>query len=203
MSRQRDYRAEYARRIARGKARGLSKAQARGHPKPRELLASEKLAPKSNRARRAPKPPQSDEQLEAALTLLREGRSLTRAAKAEAVSADRLRRFIRLHRLARWDGRQWRMSDSRPRRVQTITNGRIRTITADGFKQASRWGHYVNDVGTFLRTSEPEILTPYSGQGVRDTDGRIHPFETNPNALLRLASAGLPAFHEVYEIISK
>jgi len=40
MARQRDYRAEYAKRIAHGIARGLSRSQSRGHPRVRESFAS-------------------------------------------------------------------------------------------------------------------------------------------------------------------
>ncbi len=40
MASPRDYRAEYARRIAKSKKVGLSSAQARGHAKPNETLAS-------------------------------------------------------------------------------------------------------------------------------------------------------------------
>ena len=39
--RRRDYRAEYARRIERGRTKGLSRSQARGHPGSRERLASQ------------------------------------------------------------------------------------------------------------------------------------------------------------------
>jgi hypothetical protein len=77
----------------------------------------------------------------------------------------------------------------------------VSRMTVGGFDQASLWGHYVNDVGDFLRSNEIELLAPYRGQGVRTDKGRLIPFETDPNALHRLASAGLPAFHEVYEIV--
>ncbi len=38
----RDYKAEYARRIEQAKAKGLSRSQARGHPKANERLATER-----------------------------------------------------------------------------------------------------------------------------------------------------------------
>lgn len=52
----------------------------------------------------------------------------------------------------------------------------------------------------FVRTNDIEILTPFIGQGVTDSSGRFHPFETNPNAIHRLKAAGGPAFHEVYRL---
>jgi hypothetical protein len=93
------------------------------------------------------------------------------------------------------------MTDKRPRRVMTITQGRERVVVVRDFEEASRWGRYVYDVGEFLRTNEPELLTPHRGRGVWTNDGRFIAFETSPNALHRLASAGLPVFHEVYEIV--
>jgi hypothetical protein len=32
--------------------------------------------------------------------------------------------------------------------------------------------------------------------------GRLHPLETDPNAIHRLAAAGGPAFHEIYRIVA-
>jgi hypothetical protein len=190
MARKRDYKAEYRRRIERGRARGLTRSQARGHARAAERPIK-------------PRPPEADPRLEGALRRLRRGESLTRAAAAEGVSRERFRRFVGANRLARRQGRAWIMTDDRPRRVQTISRGRALTVVVAGFAEASRWGRYVNDVGDFLRSNEIELLAPYRGRGVRTTDGRIIPFETDPNAIHRLANAGLPAFHEVYEIISK
>ena len=51
--RKRDYRAEYARRIARGTAKGISRSQARGHPKPKEAAVIIKAPAEADRRRSA------------------------------------------------------------------------------------------------------------------------------------------------------
>ena len=191
MARRRDYKAEYRWRVEQGLKRGLSRSQARGHPRANEA------AVKTGR-----KSPQSDERLEAALKLLRTGQSQSAAAKTVGVSADRLRRFTYSHKLAKRVGRKWVMTDKRPRRVQTLTKGKLRALTVPDFAQASKAGSYWNAAGQFVRTNEIEYLLPFIGDGLTDAKGNIVPFETDPNALHRIASMDLPPFHEIYEIVS-
>ena len=170
--RKRDYKAEYRRRIERGIARGLTRSQARGHPKPGE---------KSVRTgSRAPKP---DPKLKAAVKLLREGNSQKLAAKSVGISAARLRRFTYGHNLAKRVGRKWVVTDERSKRVPTITQGEVKTITVPGYEEASKAGAYWNDVGQFIRTNELEIILPYTADGLTDVKGRFFPFEADPNEL--------------------
>jgi hypothetical protein len=68
----RDYRAEYARRIASGAAKGISRSQARGHPKPREAGVWLKR----------PSRPIEDERLQLAFRALGRKSSLRAAPKA-------------------------------------------------------------------------------------------------------------------------
>jgi hypothetical protein len=190
MARQRDYKAEYARRIARGKARGLSRSQARGHAKASEA----QLRPK-------PVEDKSDARIEAAILAMNTGESLTGAARHARVSPERLRRFIVSQDMGVKQGRQWALADSRPRRVPIIKNTNIKAITVPGFDDASRVGQYHNQVGRFVRTQDLSVLQPFVGEGVTDISGKFHPFETDPNALIRYAMKDEPEFHEIYQII--
>lgn len=194
MSRQRDYKAEYARRIARGQARGLSRSQARGHPKGSEAPASV--------ATSAPKPkPKADPSLETAILAMNRGESLTQAARDARISPERLRRYLVSQSLASKQGTRWALADDRPRRVPMIEQARTKAVIVPGFNEASRVGSYHNAIGQFLRRQDPSALDAFRGQGVNDITGRFHPFETDPNALIRYALKDEPEFHEIYQII--
>jgi len=188
MTRERDYKAEYRRRVANAAKRGLSRSQARGHARSGEKPIR-------------PKPIKSDERLEAALKLLRQVGSQSRAAKDAGVSAERLRRFLRENSLAERRGRHWLITDKRSRRMTVISGGEAREITLRDFDQSSLNGKHLAAVGAFLRTNDIDLLRPFDGQSVIDAKGKAHSLETGPNALYRLAHAGGELFHEVYRLI--
>lgn len=189
MTRKRDYKAEYQRRISNAAKRGLSRSQARGHARDGES---------SVRA----KPVQSDDRLEDALKLLRQTGNQSRAAKEAGVSAERFRRFLRSNALAERQGRQWRITDNRSRRMTVITNGGAIALTLRDFEQSSLNGRHQSAVGAFLRTNDADLLSPFEGQSVIDAAGKAHPLETDPNTLFRLAASGGEVFHEIYQLIT-
>ncbi len=191
MRKQRDYNAEYARRIVRGKERGLSRSQARGHPKANEHYATGKSAV-----------PQSDNQLEQALRNLREGNSLKHSAKEAGVSEERFRRFVKGHKLANFVGRRWTLQDNRPRRVPMIKGNQQIAIFVPGFAEASDVGKHHNAVSRFLRTNDSSHLQGFEDRSVKDVRGKTHPFETDPSSLYRLAAKDEPVFHEIYQIVA-
>ena len=190
MAKKRDYKAEYARRIARGKARGLSLSQARGHPKPSEapLKASARL-------------PINDESVSQALQAMYGGTSLTAAAKAAHVSPDRLKRALVAKKLGVKEGRRWIVTDARPRRVQIIVGANSKAITVPTFADASRVGVYHNRVRQFILTQDLTHLEEFDGATVTDINGTAWPFETDPNALIRFALKDEPLFHEIYRVV--
>src|SRR5690554_5564793 len=126
----RNYKAEYARRIARGKKRGLTKSQARGHAKPGE---------KPIRARAV----KSDDLLETALKNLRAIGRQGEAAKKAGVSAERFRRFLYDNSLATRSGRKWIITDNRKREMVSYIDGRVVQLTFSNFDDASLNGHFL------------------------------------------------------------
>jgi len=191
MSRIRNYAEEYRRRIELGLARGLTTSQARGHPRLGEPLAIY-----------ADRLPQSTPAIEAALRLMRDGVGIGAAARDAGVSEKRLRKFIRIRNLASRRGRAWSIHDPRPRRVPVVTGYQSKAVIVPGFKEASKAGRAWDIQSRFVRTNDIDLLSPLRGDGLTDLRGKFHPFETNPNALHRFASANDEAFHEIYKIVS-
>jgi hypothetical protein len=189
MAKQRDFKAEYRRRLERAAVRGLSRSQARGHARAGEAPI------------RGTRTIGNDERLEAALKLLRNAKKQGIAARAAGVSPERFRRFLRENSLAERQGRSWLITDRRPRRMTVISEREVKNVTLADPDQLSLNGRHLAAVQQFLRSNDIELLRPFEGMAVVDVKGRPHPLETNPNALHRLASAGSEVFHEVYRLV--
>ncbi len=186
--RSRDYRAEYARRIARGFTRGLSRSQARGHPRPSETPVRLKG-------------PAFSRQLEAGLRVVQSGKTLAAAARSVHVSPERLRHYLAASGMAERRGRRWVVTgpDKRSRRMLLYSRGGAITITVN-LDNAEQIGAYMASVRAFLGSNDPSYLDFFDGQSVADVTGKKHPFETDPNALYRLADTGSENFEDVYKI---
>ena len=191
MAGHRDYHGEYERRVARGVARGLSRSQARGHPAIGQTYVSGRV-----------ETPRYDPILEEGLREIREGSTLQRAARRIGVSRDRLRRYLAQTGVGVQDRGRWRIvEDRRPRRLPMYSNGRAIDVTVPGYAESVLVGRYMSATGQFQVTNDPLVLAPYRGSGVRDIQGRYHPFETEPNTLYRLMAAGPEPFEIVYRIV--
>ncbi|MBU6418254.1 MAG: hypothetical protein KGQ79_00825 [Proteobacteria bacterium] len=195
----RDYKAEYARRISRGQAQGLSRSQARGHP--RALEPTKRSISKATKPAQAAKPPKFDRRLEEGFRALRDGQTLTASAKSVRVSPERLRRYVAETGMAERKGSRWIIGpDIRPRIMQMFSNGEIQHVTVAP-DEARLIGAYHSAVGRFLNTNDPAFLDIFDGQSVTDIKGKSHPFETDPNALYRLSETGSDSFEDVYRIV--
>lgn len=187
--RKRDFKAEYARRIARGTARGLTRSQARGHPKSAEPSIRQRPSPGFTR------------QLEAGLREIRLGKTLTESARAAHVSPERLRHYLARSGIAGKQGRRWIIgADTRRRSMLLYSDGDAVTVTVAP-EETERIGRYTSAVGQFLSSNDPAFLAPFAGQSVIDAAGASHPFETDPNALYRLAETGGDSFEDIYRIV--
>lgn len=185
---QRNHAQEYARRIQRATAKGLSRSQARGHA----------------RAGEAPiraKPSKSDARLETALTLLRETGNQGRAAKEAGVSAERFRNFLRSHALAHRKGKLWHFTDNRPREMKVITGGEVVRLILPDFEQASLNGSHLTAVKAYVNSNNADLLRSFHGKSVIDITGQAHPLETHPNTLHRLVNTETDLFHDIYRLV--
>jgi hypothetical protein len=186
--RQRDYKKEYARRVARGAQKGLSRSAARGHPR-----IGERAKPTTSRTI----DPGSPEEL--ALKLMRRGRSLRDAASHYRVSQERLRTYVKEQTEARHRNRKWTIIDRRTRQFPFYSDGRVVTPTMS-LDQTSEAGRYMQAVKQFLRTGDTDFLAPFSGEGVRDVGGKFHTFELDENTLYELDHRDEAVIPELYRI---
>jgi hypothetical protein len=187
----RDYKAEYRRRIARSAAKGISRSQARGHPKPSETAISSKRPPR----------PIEDDRLQLAFRVLRQEKSLSAAARAAKISPERLRHFATERDIIERQGRRWIVRHQLPRRMLLFSDGKAVPVVVGDFASASKVGRFMSAVSAFLRTNNPTGLREFEGASVADVSGKIHVFETRPNALYRLASAHDQSFEHIYRIV--
>jgi hypothetical protein len=189
MAKSKDGKAKYARRMARGAERGLSKAQARGHARVRPPDDPERIGELPGK-------------LEYVLRhMRRDGLSLTKAARREGVSPERARRWIVDQGLAVRDGRGWRFPDNRLRDIELYSAGERKVIRIRGFDPAHLIGRYMSEAAQAMLTNSPAPLAPFEGRFVRDVDGRVHVFETDLNVLYRLNATG-DIFESLYRFVN-
>ena len=191
VQRKRDFQAEYRRRVARATAKGLSKAQARGHRRASEATVAKNRGEKTL----------EDAKLQMGLRFLRKEKSFSKAAKQAHISPERLRTYAQEHGIIEKRGRRWVIKNDLPRRVLIYADGRERQIVVGDFKAASLVGKYMSAVGWFLTSNDKPYLKPFVGKTVTDIDGKPHALETRPNVLYRLSHAGGSSFETIYRIV--
>ena len=138
---------------------------------------------------------------ERALKLMKNGSSLRGAAAAEGVTPERLRRYVKENTDAKRVGRKWQILDKRPRQFPFFSKGRVVSPVLSP-SETSKAATYMHAVHDFLPSGDAASLDPFRGDGVRDTAGKLYPFETDENTLYELDNAGELSFPEFYRIIA-
>lgn len=142
----------------------------------------------------------SDARIERALRVYTETKDIKQAARAIRVAPERLKRAVKRKFPTLKHVTLWVRVRRLPRKMPIFTNGRQLAIKVRT-KSASLIGRYMSAVGDFLRTNDPKFLREFKGLSVKDANGKLYPFETAPNTLYRLSSAGGEPFEEMYRIV--
>lgn len=180
----------YARRIARGLKRGLTRSQARGHPTAKERFASKKTLTPVDR-----------QKIRSAISeMAHDKKSLSASARLIGLSPERLRRALKDSKLVRKRGRRWVLVNTQTP-IRMFSEGREIEIAVPNRKSWSEIGRHMNAVRAFLRSNEPEELDDFVGKSVTDAARRSHSYETDPEALYQLASTGSELFEDIYRYI--
>ncbi len=128
---------------------------------------------------------------------MKQGFSQKEAAKAAGVSPERLRRYVQQNTTTERKGGRWFIKDARPVTVLMATRGKLQDVTATRDAASDIGRHWVA-VNKFLESNDPSHLAPFVGLGLRDTRGKLWPFETRANVLRKLDSAGELSFVDIY-----
>ena len=143
----------------------------------------------------------SDKRIQRGLRILQEMKDLFPAARAAGVSPKEFAKAALAKGAIRKQGKRWVVRGGLPRRMLLFSGGREVAVTVRGIKSASLVGRYMAAVRQFLRTNNSELLAPFAERSVKDTVGTTYPFETDPNAIYRLALAGDQTFEQIYRIV--
>ena len=142
----------------------------------------------------------SDARLERGLRVLSETKNIAQAARSIRVSEERFKRAAKRKAAIRKRKGVWTVVRRLPRKMPIFSGGRQLAITVNS-KSASLIARYMSAVGKFLKSNDPKFLAEFKGVSVKDASGKVHPFETDPNTLYRLSSAGGEPFEEMYRIV--
>jgi hypothetical protein len=88
----------------------------------------------------------------------------------------------------------------RVKRVMRVnTDGKEKSIEIKDSRTASVVGRYHNAVKQFLNTGDKTKLSKFRNKKVKDSKGKLHKLETNPDEIIRINQRiEEPEFYEVY-----
>lgn len=194
--RKRDHKKEYARRIERALDRGLTRSQARGHPGAGLAYISQRDA--------KPKRVVTDGKLEAAIKAVRNGESMSGAAKRLSVSRERLSAYAKQYAGAKLKGQTWTFNDTRKRQVPILAKGHLVPVITKvvGHEPASLAGKHYNESLKALADQRlfPAFEAKWSDVSVTDSRGRQYTFSSDANHLYRLIEAGEVDWTRIYHV---
>ncbi len=141
---------------------------------------------------------------EKSLSVLSEARksnqSLSKLAKKHDVSSrtvlNNTNAFRKRQR--RWSAKRF---DKVPRVMKINENGKEISIQINDSRTAALIGRYHNAVKKFLSTGDKKSLKKFRNKKIKDMDGNLHFFETNPAFIIEINERiEEPEFYEVYAV---
>lgn len=181
---------QYRNALARGKGFASWYQQQRA-PKPvRTPAAAGRLTPAAREAR---------QDALHALSFMRQGKSLARAAKEAHTTPNAVQRYAGSAIVKDTSGRYVAKSRDklyRPMRFLT-PNGAV-TLDVRDNRTATRIARYMNAVRWYVRTGDDRALAAFKGKSIQ-VSGRHYDFVTDLDALDRLGYAGELRFEDLYD----
>ncbi len=171
--------------------------QLRGHarisiePQPLYKRSWKVLSPKEQLAR--------ERALEVLSEARRSSRSLSRLSREHDISAKAVLKAT--HGFKKVNGR-WKANktDSISRIMAINEDGKEVYIEVTNSRYASIIGRYQSAVKEYLNTGKTEVLADFEGMKVKDSSGKWHTLETNPDAIKEInARREEPEFYDIYQ----
>ncbi len=98
----------------------------------------------------------------------------------------------------RWNAKRF---DKVPRVMKINENGKEVSIQINDSRTAALIGRYHNAVKKFLSTGDKKALRRFRKKKIKDMDGNLHFFETNPAYIIEINERiEEPEFYEVYAV---
>ncbi len=180
----------YRRRVEKGMARGLSRSQARGHPKVGEVPASRRGVYRS------------EQKLLKGIRLVdHPGYTFERAAREAGVSTERLRRYAHETGYAQKESGRWRVLERHRGTVlfPVFSEGQLKQVKLSDPGQKAKLGLYMQRVRFALETNRPGWLSEFREQYVTDDEGVRYYFETDFSVVRVLADQFEGDVEELFE----
>lgn len=172
----------YRKRLQSGKVKGLSRSQAYGHAKPKEvsaraIQASKPYLPKLSTLTKSFKVAQR----------MKNGESMTHAAKMEGISAATLKRWLNDLGFIQFDAnsKRYRASGTLAALEIYIKPGELKRLVVDN-STASVLAKYLNRVMNAVKHNDGKLLDKYSRIAIYDVYGKSYRLVTDLDSLIVL-----------------
>jgi len=172
----------YRKRLQSGKAKGLSRPQAYGHPKQNEasaraIQASKPILPKLSTLTKSFR----------VAHRMKNGESMTHAAKMEGIGVATLKRWLNNLGFIQYNAntKRYRAADTLAALEVYVKPGELKRLVVDE-TTASLLAGYLNVVMKAIKNNDGKLLDKYSRLGIHDVNGAAYRLVTDLDTLIAL-----------------